>query len=100
MLQVEIQKNFDPQAPVKAIVLTKWNTCVTLETNPPQKVIPGNSTLTSLILDENNITEKGANALKEMLDFNHKIIQFSIDNNTEIPSEMANSLRRNVPQTE
>ncbi|KAK8887036.1 hypothetical protein M9Y10_038071 [Tritrichomonas musculus] len=98
--QVEIQKNFDPQAPVKAIVLTKWNTCVTLETNPPQKVIPGNSTLTSLILDENIITEKGANALKEMLDFNHQIIQFSIDNNTEIPSEMANSLRRNVPQTE
>ena len=95
--QVEIQKNFDPHAPVKAIVLTKWNTCVTLDTNPPQKVLPGNSTLTSLLLEENNITEKGAMALKEMLGMNPHIVQFSIDNNPEISQEMISHLRRVVP---
>ncbi|OHT06550.1 hypothetical protein TRFO_25358 [Tritrichomonas foetus] len=99
--QIEILKNFDPQAPVKAIVLTKWNTCVTLEnSNPPQKVIPGNRTLTSLILDDNNITEKGAAALKEMLRENQHMVQFSIDINPEISDDLSRSLRRVAPQTD
>ena len=93
--QVERQMNFDPAAPIMAAVLGKWATCVTLENG--QKVLPGNTTITSLLLDENMIGEKGARFLKEMLTENTKIVQFSIENNAEISSETAESMTRKLP---
>jgi hypothetical protein len=87
--------NFDPSAPVAAVVLAKWNICITLDNG--QKAIPGNATITSLILDENAIGEVGLNALKEMLVLNRKIVQFSIECNPEISSDMAEWVARKLP---
>ena len=98
--QTEILKNFDPKAQVKAIVLGKWNTCVTLDSNPPQKVIPGNKILTSLILEDNNITDKGAFALREMLNENTRLVQFTLSGNPEINPELVQSLNRSVQRPE
>ncbi|OHT05284.1 hypothetical protein TRFO_26969 [Tritrichomonas foetus] len=90
--------NFDPSAQVKAIIFNKWNSCITLpDTN--QKVIPGNTTISSLILDENNITEKGGKALMEMLNYNNRIVQFSIVNNDDLKQETICKLRRIIPQS-
>ena len=93
--QVERQMNFDPAAPVMAAVLGKWGTCITLESG--QKVIPGNTTLTSLFLDENMIGEKGARFLRDMLMENSKLVQFSVANNPEISNDTAESMTRKLP---
>jgi hypothetical protein len=53
-------------------VLTKWNTCITLDNG--QKALPGNATVTSLLLDENLIGENGVAALREMLARNARIV--------------------------
>jgi hypothetical protein len=76
-------------------VLTKWNTCVATEGG--QKAIPGNTVLTSLVLDENLIGEPGVAALREMLAKNSKIALFSIASNPEVPPEIAESLARKIP---
>jgi hypothetical protein len=96
--QTERQLSFDPSAPVNPAVLTKWSSCVTLENG--QKALPGNSVLTTLILDENLIGEVGVKAIREMLMKNTKLVQFSIDNNPEIPHEVAESMARKVPTPE
>lgn len=87
--------NFDPAAPVMAAVLTKWNTCVAEANNT--KILPGNVTLTSLILDENLITETGAAALQKMLNENTHLVNFSIKSNLEIDPEIAESMTRRIP---
>jgi hypothetical protein len=92
--QIDRAINFDPAAPVMPAVLTKWNTCVTVE---GQKAIPGNTVVTSLILDENLIGEVGVAALREMLAGNSRIVQFSITSNPEIPADVAEGLARRVP---
>jgi hypothetical protein len=68
---------------------------VTLENG--QKAIPGNSVMTTLILDENLIWEVGVKALKAMLMKNTKLIQFSIEDNPEIPHDVAESMARKIP---
>jgi hypothetical protein len=93
--QIDRAINFDPAAPVMPAVLTKWNTCVAAEGG--QKAIPGNTVVTSLILDENLIGEIGVAALREMLARNARIVQFSIASNPEVPADVAESLARRVP---
>jgi hypothetical protein len=48
--------------------------------------IPGNQTLTILLLEDNRIGYDGYNALKEMLRINTTLKIFSIRNNPEIKS--------------
>jgi hypothetical protein len=92
---VERLPSFDPSAPVMPAVLTKWSASVTLENG--QRALPGNSVVTTLILDENCIAEIGLKAIRAMLLQNTKLVQFSIDNNPEIPHDVAEALARKVP---
>jgi hypothetical protein len=85
--QVDRTINVDPAAPVMPAVLTKWSPCVATEGG--QNAIPGNTVLTSLVLDENLIGEAGVAALREMLTKNSRIVLFSIANNPEISPEIA-----------
>ncbi|KAH0791541.1 leucine-rich repeat-containing protein 71-like [Histomonas meleagridis] len=91
---VERQLNFDPAAPVKPIIMAKWNNCIMI--NGGKRVIPGNNVVTSLILDENLITENGAFALRDMLKLNNNIVQFSIDHNPEVDEKLACELKRQI----
>jgi hypothetical protein len=79
-------------------VLTKWSTCVTLDNG--QKVLPGNTVLTSLVLDENVIGEAGIDALREALAKNSTIVMFSIACNPDVPPDVAESLARKASVTE
>jgi hypothetical protein len=87
--------SFDPSSLVTPVVLGKWRTCVTLESG--QQAVPGNATLTSLILDDNVIGQNGGMALREMLTKNTRIVQFSVANNPDIPHEIAEALARRGP---
>jgi Ran GTPase-activating protein (RanGAP) involved in mRNA processing and transport len=75
-------------------VLTKWNTCVTIEGG--QKAVAGNAVMTSLILDENAIAGQELAALREMLAKNTHIVLFSILNNPKIHPQAAEALARIV----
>lgn len=88
--------NFDPTTPVMAAVLAKWNTCVTKENG--SRVLPGNTTLSTLILDENQITGTGAAKLGEMLKENSHIVHFTIANNPEIEPSEEKSLTRVIQE--
>jgi hypothetical protein len=87
--------SFDPASLVMPAVLGRWRTCVTLESG--QQALPGNTTLTTLILDDNAIGQNGGMALREMLTQNIHIVQFSVANNPDIPNEIAEALARREP---
>jgi hypothetical protein len=91
-MESEKALNFDPAATLSVVVMHKWGSCVTLDNG--QCALPGNSTLTSLVLDENRIGDPGFDAMKEMLSVNNKIVHFSIANNPDISAELAESLAR------
>jgi hypothetical protein len=84
--------NFDPAAPVSTVVLNKWKSYVKLENG--MCGLTGNSTVTSLVLDENVIGERGVEALKEMLGVNKNVIHFSIAHNPDIPLDVSEALSR------
>ena len=95
--------NFDPDAPIKAPLVTKWHSCKEKTPGNPSDgyIFPGNTSLTVLTLDENHITEIGANALKKMLDYeNCHIVGFSIRENPEINTVTINNLTRTIPKPE
>ena len=87
--------NFDPEAPVNVVILSKWQSCITDDVG--NKILPGNSTITSLLLKDNDITLSGATALKNMLQTNTKIVCFDIDGNPEIEPEMIQAMKRECP---
>lgn len=88
--------SFDPHAPVNPAVLGKWGACETQEDGT--KVLPGNTTLTTLILDDNVITGIGFSKLTDMLAVNPRLVNFSVADNPGIEPEAAKKVeRRYVP---
>ncbi|OHS95975.1 hypothetical protein TRFO_37871 [Tritrichomonas foetus] len=84
--------NFDPNASISPVVSEKWKL---VENSPDnQKIIPGNKTLNTLLLDENEIKKDGIAALKMMLSMNKYIINFSITKNLDVEEELLQSLTR------
>lgn len=91
--------SFDPKSQLMPIVISKWNSCASLEDGT--LYIQGNTTLTSLILDDNLIGKSGYEKLKEMLSKNSKLINFSLADNPDISEEDAALILRkfeNPPQ--
>jgi hypothetical protein len=84
--------SFDPYALISPAVLAKWNYCVAQEDGT--MILPGNMTLTTLILDDNLITERGLSMLSDMLKTNTRLVNFSISANPDIPSEMIQRVTR------
>jgi hypothetical protein len=84
--------SFDPNSPVGPAVLEKWQTVVVMEDGT--KVLPGNTTVTTLLLDDNLVTGLGLMALSEMLRNNQKIVNFSILGNPDIALEEAMAVAR------
>ena len=89
--------SFDPAAPIMAAILTKWNTVITNESGV--RVLPGNNTLSTLLLDENQITGTGAQHLAEMLNVNHTLVNFTLYQNPEVDPAQIAALERNSLQT-
>ena len=88
--------SFDPDAPVNPAILGKWGSCETLDDGT--KILPGNTTLTTLILDDNQITGIGFSKLTEMLRVNTHLVNFSVADNPGIDAESAKKAeRRYVP---
>jgi len=88
--------SFDPRAPVIPAILAKWNSCITASNG--MKVLPGNTTLTTLLLDENQISHHGAVKLAEMLKANSKLVFFSVNSNPDIePAEAQQLFRSTLP---
>lgn len=73
--------NFDPHAQISAIISEKWRECQ-IDGNG-DKFLAGNRTITTLLLDENEIKKDGINALHEMLSINAVIVNFSVLDNPE-----------------
>lgn len=88
--------SFDPNLPVIPAVFAKFNTCVLLEDG--RMYIQGNTTLTSLILDDNKIEKMGYAQLSEMLSKNTKLVNFSIKNNPDIKDEDVALISRKFEQ--
>jgi hypothetical protein len=84
--------SFDPNSPVGPAVLAKWHTVVVMEDGT--KVLPGNTTVTTLLLDDNVVTGLGLMVLSEMLKNNQKIVNFSILGNPDIALEEAMAVAR------
>ena len=96
-----IEKNisFDPKSPIMPAILSKWNSCFTGPNGI--KILPGNNSLTTLLLDENEISRTGALRLSEMLKSNIKISNFSILNNPDLDASDISSLnRQSVPDSQ
>ena len=84
--------NFNPSASVSPIITENWKSCEIGTSN--QRSLPGNKTLTTLLLDENEIKSDGVNALKEMLSLNHSLVNFSVLRNEGNDNEFLQSLTR------
>lgn len=84
--------NFDPSASVSPIITENWKSCEIGENN--QRRLPGNKTLTTLLLDENEIQSDGINALKDMLSKNSSLVNFSVLRNDGNDKELLQSLTR------
>lgn len=84
--------NYDPSASVPPIITENWKSCEIDENN--QRRLPGNKTLTTLLLDENEIQADGINALKEMLSKNNSLVNFSVLRNDGNDKELLQSLTR------
>jgi hypothetical protein len=88
--------SFDPNAPVNAAVLAKWHSVVIV--SDEVKFLPGNNTLTTLILDDNLVTGIGLATLADMLKVNQKIVNFSIEGNPDLrPADVHALARQYVP---
>ena len=90
--------SFDPAAPIMAAILTKWSNVVTKENGV--RILPGNTTLTTLMLDENQITETGAQHLADMLKVNTTLVNFTISQNAEIDPAQVKELERTITPSE
>lgn len=90
--------SFSPAAPVMPAILAKWNACVSCENGT--KILPGNTTVTTIMLDENHITRTGYHYLSEMLKVNTKIVHFSMSRNPEIEEEKCEEISRRLPDRE
>ena len=88
--------SFDPAAPIMAAILTKWSNVVTNENGV--RVLPGNTTLSTLLLDENQITGTGAQHLEEMLKVNKTLVNFTVNENPEIDPAQIAAMERNCQQ--
>lgn len=86
--------SFDPNAQVSPVVLFQWSSSQTLENNVV--VIPGNKTVSTLLLDDNRVGSAGYNALKEMLQINTTLKIFSIRCNPEIKKVDADAIEKNI----
>jgi hypothetical protein len=84
--------SFDPNAPVSAPVLAKWHSVVGVSDDA--RALPGNGTLTTLILDDNAITGIGLTALAEMLRVNQRIVTFSVTGNPDLSAAEVTAVTR------
>jgi hypothetical protein len=84
--------SFDPNAPVSAPVLAKWHSVALI--GDDAKVLPGNTTLTTLILDDNAITGIGLAQLAEMLRVNQRIVAFSVQGNPDLSAAEVRGVAR------
>jgi hypothetical protein len=88
--------SFDPSSPIIPALLSKWSTVLVKEDGT--EILPGNSTLSTLTLDDNGITGIGLAALVEMLKGNTRLVNFSVDGNPDIDRAEAQKIaRRYVP---
>jgi hypothetical protein len=88
--------SFDPNSPIIPALLAKWSTVIVKDDGT--EVLPGNSTLSTLTLDDNGITGIGLSALVEMLKGNTKLVNFSVEGNPDIDRAEAQKIaRRYVP---
>ncbi|OHT06869.1 hypothetical protein TRFO_25049 [Tritrichomonas foetus] len=84
--------SFDPNLPIQPAVIARWNTCVLMDDG--RMYIQGNTSLSTLLLNDNLIGTRGLLRLTEMLSKNEKIVNFSIAANPDISEEEAASVFR------
>jgi hypothetical protein len=81
----------DPNTPVIAALMLKWRSVVV--GSDDTKVLIGNSTLTTLLLEDNFMTGIGLAHFAAMLQMNQRLVTFSVDGNPDLSPAAGTSHR-------